>query len=64
MKKFIVTAVVLCFFYSLSGQEDSSRLQKTEKEKKFKIYKTWISFNKEPKVWNGALGVLYEINDS
>lgn len=64
MKKFTFIAVVLCLFYSLSGQEDSSKLQSTKKDKKLKIYKTWISFNNEPKVMHGALGVLYEINDS
>jgi hypothetical protein len=61
MKKFTLTAVVLCLFYSLSGQEDSARLRITEKDKKLKIYKTWISLNNEPKVFKGA---LYEINDS
>jgi hypothetical protein len=64
MKKITLTAVVLCLFYSLSGQEDSSRSQTAEKDKKLKIYKTWISFNNEPKVIRGSLGVLYEISDS
>jgi hypothetical protein len=61
MKKLWVTMVVLCIFYSLSAQTDSSNIRSGTYEKKLKIYKTWISLNNTSNI---LTGVLYEINDS
>lgn len=61
MKSFTVIIIVLCFFYSLSAQEDSNKLLLSKDRKSFRIYKTWISLNNESKT---LIGVLYEIIDS
>lgn len=60
MKKITATIIVLSLFYSLSAQEDSTKL-KSVKEEKNRIYKTWISLiNSSDKV----KGVFYDVQDS
>ena len=61
MKIFIVTAILLSSFHFLSAQDDSPTLLLSNGEKRFKIYKTWVSLNNDPKILKG---VLYEIKDS
>lgn len=61
MKKFYVTAIILCLFYSLSAQQDSTDIPTGMEEKKIKLYKTWISLNNSS---DKIKGVLYEVQDS
>ena len=61
MKKVTITTLILSLFYSLSAQEDSTKLLSDKEDKKIKIYKTWISLNNESRILKGA---LYEIKDS
>ena len=61
MKKFTLTTIVFCFFYSLSAQEDITNLTLSIDTGKKVIYKTWISLNNGQ---NTIKGALYEVNDS
>ena len=61
MKIFTLTVILLSSFYFLSAQDDSPTLLLSNGEKRFRIYKIWVSLNNDPKILNG---VLYKIKDS
>ena len=61
MKRILLCIIVLCFYYSLNAQKDSTSHWSEKDEKGFKIYKTWISLNNDSETVKGA---LYNITDS
>ncbi len=62
MKKFTITAILLCFFYSLPAQEDMTKQYLSmDTGKRIIIYKARISLNNGE---HALKGVLYDVNDS